>query len=635
MDFLLKGKIFWIVLGIALVFLLFTNYRNVKKTLIGNPKKTKELHAKHNKLIWFIALPILAADLYSSVSYGPEAGATELFGLGPEARWFILPITAASVLLLSILIVSYIMGILAYPNGGGAYTIARENFKRPIMSLLAASALLVDYILTVAVSISAGILAVASAYPVIQPYHTTLAVVTVLVLLIINLRGVSESATIFAWPTYLFMVCMLMVIGAGLLDELRHGFVQPTTPPLGTVPQGLTLLLVLKAFSSACSALTGIETISNAVPIFREPSLKGAIKAYIGMGVLTGITLLGFAYHLYIKGIPVDPHNTMLSQLTGQYFGRGLLYQIITWSTFVILALAANSTFTGFSQLAALVASDGYLPRSLNLRGDRLGYSNGMITLAALSSLLIAAFHAQTNALIPLYAIGVFTAFTVAQLGLIRHWFKMKGPKWPAKATVNIVGACITVLVTFIFSFTKFLEGAWIVFIIIPLMIIGASLVKKHYRHVAEQLKIDEKMMRPRKHSVTSVVLVSGVHKVVLNTVSFAKSLNENVIALYIGFDEESIENMKKKWEEWGSPCPLVTQKNEYRSLLQPLSNFISNLEMGEGGKPDHIHLLIAQFIPKSWWQYFLHNQSALLIRAWFFRHKDIIITTVPYHLTK
>jgi amino acid transporter len=220
----------------------------------------------------------------------------------------------------------------------------------------------------------------------------------------------------------------------------------------------------------------------------------------------------------YIKGIPVDPHNTMLSQLTSQYFGQGLLYQIITWSTFVILALAANSTFTGFSQLAALVASDGYLPRSLTFRGDRLGYSNGMIVLASLSALLIAAFHARTNALIPLYAVGVFTAFTVAQLGLIRHWFRVKGSRWLPKASVNIVGACITILVTGIFAFTKFMEGAWIVLIIIPLMIIGASMVKKHYRHVAEQLKIDLRSMKPRKHNVTSVVLVSGDHKVVLNT---------------------------------------------------------------------------------------------------------------------
>jgi amino acid transporter len=630
-----QNRTILIVLIIAVVFLLFANYRNVKRILIGSPKKIKDLHAKHNKLLWFIALPILAADLYSSVAYGPEAGMTELVSLGVEAKWYILPITAASVLLLFILIISYIMGILAYPNGGGAYTIARENFKRPFMSLIAASSLLVDYILTVAVSISAGIQAVASAYPSVAPYRTTLAVVCVLLILIVNLRGVSEAATIFSWPTYLFMACMLTVIGAGFMDEFRHGFIQETTPPLGTVPEGLTVLLILKAFSSACSALTGIETISNAVPIFREPTLKGAIKAYIAMGLITAVTLLGFSYHLYVKGITVNPNNTMLSQLSLQYFGDGILYQILTWSTFIILALAANSTFTGFPQLAALVASDGYLPRSFAIRGDRLGYSTGMIVLAALSALLIAAFHAQTNALIPLYAVGVFTAFTVAQLGLIRHWFKVKGNKWRAKASVNIIGACITILVTGIFGFTKFMEGAWIVLIIIPLIILGATVVKKHYRHITEELQIEMLTMKPKKHHVVSVVLISGIHKVVLNTISFALSLNEDIIALYIGFDDESIKTMKSKWEEWGSPCRLVTIKSEYRSLLQPLSEFITKLEIKEGGKPDHIHLLIAQFIPKRWWQHALHNQSALLIRAWFFRHKNIVITTIPYHLLK
>jgi amino acid transporter len=633
MNFFMQSRSFFIVIIIAAVLLLFSNYRHLKRMLVGRPKKTRELHAKHNKLLWVIALPILSADLFSSLAYGPEAGATELFHLGSEVRWVIIPITVATVLLLCILIVSYIMGVLAYPNGGGAYTIARENFKKPWVSLLAASSLLIDYILTVAVSTSAGIQAIASAYPNLSSNQTSLAIACVFIILIVNLRGVSESATIFAWPTFLFMGFMLILIATGFMDEFRNGFVQTNTPPFGTIPQGLTTLLVLKAFSSACSALTGIETISNAVPIFRDPSLKGAIKAYIAMGLITGVTLLGFSFQLYVKGIPVDPKNTMLSQLIGMYFDHGIFYQVMIWSTFIILALAANSTFIGFSQLAAMVASDGFLPRSLTIRGDRLGYSNGMIILAAFSALLIVAFRAQTNALIPLYAIGVFTAFTVAQLGLIRHWFKVKGRNWRIAAAVNTLGACITMLVIVIFGFTKFKEGAWIVLLIIPLAILGAVAIKKHYRHVSEELKINIQTMQPQKHHVTSIVLISGIHKVVLNTISFAKSLNEDVIALFIGFDDISVENMKKKWEEWGSPCPLITLKSEYRSLLNPLSNFINTIEAREGGKPDHIHLLIAQFIPKRWWHFGLHNQSALLIRAWFLKHKDIVITTVPYHL--
>jgi amino acid transporter len=325
------------------------------------------------------------------------------------------------------------MGIIAYPSGGGAYSIARDNFKRPLVALIASSSLLVDYILTVAVSVSAGIQAVASAYPVITPYSTSLAILCVLLLVIVNLRGVAESATIFSWPTFVFMASMILVICAGFINEFKFGFVQNVTPPIGTVPGGITLLLILKAFSSACSSLTGLETISNAVPVFREPQQRSAIKTYIALGTITGVTLMGFAYHLYVRGIHVDPNKTMLSQLAEQYFGHGIIYQVIIWSTFIVLILAANSTFTGFPQLSAIVAADGFLPRAFRNRGDRLGYSNGIMFLAGAAALLIAIFHAETNNLIPLYAIGVFVSFTIAQVGLCIRWLKVKGKMWQLK----------------------------------------------------------------------------------------------------------------------------------------------------------------------------------------------------------
>lgn len=621
-----------ILLAIIAVWYSFFNFGNVKRVVVGRPMRTRELQGKHTKLLWLIALPILAADLYSSVAYGPEAGITELAGLGQDVKWFIIPVTASTVFLLAILITSYIMGVIAYPNGGGAYAIAKDNFRKPWMSLIAASALLTDYILTVAVSVSAGIEAMASAYPVLLPHQTTLAVVCVFIILMVNLRGVSESATVFAWPTFAFMALMLILIGTGFVDELHHGFVQTTTPPFGRIPQGLTTLLVLKAFSSACSALTGLETISNAVPIFRDAS-KGAIKAYVVLGLITGVTLMGFAYDLYVKGISVDPNNTMLSQLVGLYFGHGLMYQLLIWSTFVVLILAANSTFTGFPQLAALVASDDYFPRALRLRGDRLGYSNGMIVLAAFSVLLIEAFNAQTNALIPLYAIGVFVAFTVAQIGLTRRWMRVRGRNWRLKAVINTIGAIVTALVAVIFAVTKFLGGAWIVLIVLPVLVGAEIFIRRHYDEIAEELRIDLKEMRPGTHHVVSLVLISGIHRVVLNTVEFARSQNSDVVAVYVGFDDESIEKMERRWEEWGSPCRLVTLKSEYRSILRPLTRFIQRAETWEGGKPDHINVLIAQFVPRKWWHYILHNQTSFLLRAWLLRHKDVVITTVPYHL--
>ncbi|MGZ4159231.1 MAG: APC family permease [Neobacillus sp.] len=617
------------------IWFSISNYNSVKRTLIGRPMRTAELHAQHNKLIWYIALPILSADLYSSVAYGPEAGITELAHFGNAAKWYIIPITVSTIALLAILILSYIMGVLAYPSGGGAYAIAKDNFKQRWVSLIASSSLLVDYILTVAVSVSAAVQAIASAYPIVGPYQTVLAVLCVFVLLMVNLRGVAESAKIFAWPTFGFMACMLIVIFTGFFDETRHGFVQHSTPPFGTVPNGITMLLILKAFSSACSALTGIETISNAVPIFREPRPKNAIKSYIALGIITAITLLGFAYHLYVKGISPNPNNTMLSQLSEYYFGHGLMYQLIIWFTFIVLILAANSTFTGFSQLAAIVAADGFLPRGLTNRGDRLGYSNGIIALAAIASLLIIAFQAQTNALIPLYAIGVFLSFTVAQFGLIKRWKREKGSNWKVKFAINTVGAIITSVVAVIFAVTKFTSGAWVVLIIIPLIITFSLAIHHHYQNIANELKIDLKSFKPKGNRVITIVLVSGVHRVVHNTLSFALGIsNENLLAVYVGFDDDSMKRMEAKWEEWGNPCRLVTLKSKYRSVLEPFSRLIKMIEEKEEFK-SQIQIVIPQFIAKKWWHNLLHNQTALLLRLWLYRHKDVVITTVPYHLKK
>jgi Amino acid permease len=425
-----------------------------------------------------------------------------------------------------------------------------------------------------------------------------------------------------------------VLILVGIFNQFHQGFVQPTTPPFGLVPKGLSTLLILKAFSAACSSLTGIETISNSVTVFRDPSSKNAVKAYVALGLITGITLLGFSYELYVKGISVNPHNTMLSQLTGVYFGHGPIYQIIIWSTFIVLILAANSTFTGFPQLAALVASDGFLPRSLKIRGDRLGYSNGMLILAALASLLIIGFDAKTDALIPLYSIGVFISFTIAQFGLVRRWFRVKGSYWLLKMSVNAIGTVTTALVSVIVASTKFDDGAWIILVVLPAIIFGCLAIKRHYDQVADELRIDYVTHKPNAHHVLTIVLISGIHRVVLNTISFAKSLNTDVIAVYVGFSEEDIKTMEQKWEDWGSPCRLVTLKSEYRSLLDPISRFLKKVETKEG-RPNHVHIIIPQFLPRKWWHHFLHNQSALLLRAWLLKNRDFVITTVPYHLHK
>jgi amino acid transporter len=621
-----------IILALFATWYAIVNFNTFRRVVIGRPMRTRELYAKHNQLSWLMALPILAADLYSSVAYGPEAGMAELDQLGPSAQWLIIPITASSVGLLIILVLSYIMGILAYPSGGGAYAITKDNFKKPLVSLIASSSLLVDYILTVAVSVSAGVHAVASAYPVIAPYRTSLAILAVLLLVIINLRGVAEATSVFAWPTFLFMGSMFLIIIAGFFNEAQSGFVQNETPPFGTVPGSLTLLLVLRAFSSACSALTGIETISNAVPIFREPQQPNAIKAYIIMACTTGVTLLGYAFHLYVQGIQPHPNQTMLSQLAEQYFGHGIVYQVIIWTTFIVLLMAANSTFTGFAQLAAIVAADGYLPHAFTNRGDRLAYSNGILLLAGFAALLIGVFQAEVNALLPLYAIGVFLSFTVAQWGLCRRWLRVRGRMWQPKLAINLIGLIVTAIVTGVVAYTKFLSGAWVVLIILPLIISFSIAVRRHYKHVADEIRIEPATMQPRPQRVKTIVFVGGVHRVVHTTVSFAKSLDSNAVAVYVGFNAQSIQKMREKWLEWGNPIELVTLESEYRSLLAPLAKYIDKLEKQEG-KLDHIHVIMPQFIAGKWWHNLLHNQSGLLIRAWLYVHKNVVVTTVPYHL--
>ncbi len=625
-----------IVLIVSFGAIIFTisHFSNFKRVLIGRPIRSDQLNSKHNKLFWVMALLVLAADLYSSVAYGPEAGITELATLGPSVMWFIIPLTMASVGLLAILIISYVMAVNAYPNGGGAYTIARENYRNPGFALLASSALLVDYVLTVAVSVSSGIQTVGSAYPVVRDYAPTLSVLCVLLILIVNLRGLSESATLFAWPTLLFAISMGVVICIGLLKGVHvHGVGAASKPPsFGTIPHGLTMLLLLKAFSAASVSVTGIETISNAVPIFREPGNRNAVKAYITLGIAMGVTLLGLATLFYLKNVSINPNQTMLSQLLGQLFGHGVVYQIVIWLTFIVLILAANSTFTGFPQLAALVARDDYLPRSLSLRGDRLGYSNGMIILAAFASILIITFGAKTNALIPLYSIGVFISFTIAQIGLVRKWVRDRGNRWRLKLAINLLGAVTTGLVSIVVAWTKFTSGAWMVLIVLPAIMFASLRIKHHYESVGKELRIDMKQERPRTHDVKTLVLISGIHRVVLHTLSLAQSLHTDVQAIYVGFDEESIQKVEQRWAEWGNPCPLIVLRNDYRSLVQPIKFYIEQIEKTEG-QLDRVHIIIPQFLPRKWWQFALHNQSALLLRTALIRHKDVVITTVPYHL--
>ncbi len=623
-----------IAFTVLAIWYAMTDIKQIKRMLIGRPLRTAELKGQQTKLHWIIALSILSGDLYTSITYGPESAMAELSVLGKNGIWLIVPIVILIIFLLCILILSYIMGIIAYPNGGGAYSIAKDNFKAKWIPLVASSSLLIDYSLTVAVSVSAAMEAIVSAYTKLLPYETLLAILCVFMLVFVNLRGIKESSNIFSWPMFAFMGCMITLITVGLADEFIGGVRKAATPEFGVFPEGFTTLLFLKAFSSACTALTGIETISNSVPVFRDPQQKNATKTYIAIGILTAATLLGFAFHLYVNGISSSPHNTLVSQLASTYFGRGILYQIIIWSTFIALILAANSTFTGFSQLAAIVADDGFLPRGLANRGDRLGYSNGIILLAAFASLLILGFHAHTNSLIPLFAIGVFLSFSVAQFGLIRRWLKVKGPYWQIKLVINIIGAIITSLVVVVFSVTKFMGGAWIILILLPIVISFSFAIHHHYEEIVKEISLEPDTF-PVPGDMLTIVLVSGIQRIVNNSLSFAKSMNAKVIAVYIGFDDEAIHEMENKWKKWGSPCRLVCLKSKYRSLLEPLDRLIEVIEEGQERERGFVNIIIPELYPRKWWQTILHNHSALLLRVWILHHKNIAVTTIPFHMKK
>jgi amino acid transporter len=605
---------------------------SLKRILLGRPLKSSELEGE--KMPVWKALPILSSDALSSVAYGTEQILLELATVGVIAFSYSLWIAIAIILLIGILIVSYRQVIGAYPQGGGAYMVSKENLG-PFWGRLTGVSLLIDYTLTVAVSISAGVQAITSAFPVTVPYIVPIALVLVWVMVWLNLRGTSESGTVFAIPTYLFIFSMLALIGKGTWDlmfgtgQMHHHILASTS----AMPAGLTLFVLLKAFSSGCSAVTGIEAISDAVPHFKKPSQRNAKRTLLLLGILLaiifgGVTVLSLAY-----GVAPDPngHTSVLSMVTQNAFGRGSIYFVIQIATMMILTLAANTSFNGFPILASIMAQDKNLPRMFANRGDRLSFHYGILTLGVLASILLIVFGGKTDPLIPLYAIGVFSSFTLAQSGLVIKWFREKPKGWVQKSITNSIGTLVSFAVLAIFCVTKFLEGAWIVIVLIAILLFFITKIYKHYEAVAKELRIDLTDPLPEKGSVI-IVPVAGIHKVVASTISFAKTLSPNVIAFYVASSEEEADRMEEKWESWGTEVRLVTFVSRFRTVVQPLAEFIERVDK-RVNKTDMVMVLLPAFIPRKWWQRLLHNQSALRIRTLLMARRDVIVATVPYHL--
>jgi amino acid transporter len=600
-----------------------------KRLLIGRPMRSKNI--EDEKLSKLKALAVLSSDALSSVAYGTEQILIVLMTVGVAALWYSIPISLAVLGLLIILVLSYRQTIFSYPSGGGAYIVAKDNLGLS-SGLIAGGSLLVDYILTVAVSSSAGTDAITSAFPVLHDHRVFIALTMIVVLTLLNLRGTAESASILAYPVYLFVVAIFVLIVCGVIKYVSGG-VEAVGSEFEMASSSVGLFLLLKAFSSGCSALTGVEAVSNAIPNFKQPAEKNAATTLIMMGVILGTMFIGISLLAYWYGIKPNEHATVISQIAESTFGRNAIYYGIQAVTALILFLAANTAYNAFPLLAFMLAKDKFMPHMFMVRGDRLGFSNGIMILGLLSGLLVIGFHGNTENLIPLYAVGVFIPFTLSQLGMMFRWFRTKPSGWIPRFAINTVGMITTLSITLIFIITKFSQ-VWVVFIFLPLVMYFFLSIYHHYRNTANQLRIDICQDKPVTRGSTIVIPVAGITRVVLNTISYAKSLTDNAIAVYVGFDDDEIQKMEEKWEEWNPGIRLIVLKSGYRSIMKPLIRFIDTVEW-KTAETDHITILIPQFITKHWWQNLLHNQTSLLIRAYLFARKDIVIATVPYHLNK
>lgn len=604
----------------------------IKRLLIGRPLKSNELGEQ--KLNKTKALAILSSDALSSVAYGPEQILIVLITVGAAAFWYSIPIAVGVLILLTALILSYRQIIFAYPHGGGAYVVSKSNLGvNP--GLIAGGSLLVDYILTVAVSVSAGTDALTSAFPTLHNYNVEIAIVFVIFITILNLRGVTESASILAYPVYLFVLALFILIGVGIYNILTGGVSPELHTPIGTPVAGISLFILLRAFASGSSALTGVEAISNAIPNFKDPAPNNAAKTLMAMGALLAILFSGIVFLAYYYGISPSGEVTVVSQIAEETFGRNFMYFFIQGTTALILILAANTGYSAFPLLAVNLAKDKFIPRMFLVRGDRLGYSNGIIILGIASIILIVAFHAETEHLIPLYAVGVFIPFTLSQTGMMVKWIREKPQRWLPKLIVNTIGAVISFTVTMMFFLTKFSQ-VWSILIFLPIIVLIFHRIKKHYEAVGDQLRLTTCEPSVAIEGNVMIVPVAGMTHVVENTLNYAKSLSpQQIIAVYVAFEREDEKKFEEKWKKWQPEVRLVTLHSHYRSIINPLTKFVDTVENKAREGNYQVTVVIPQFIPKKGWHNILHNQSSFLIRAFLLFRRDVVVTTVPYHLKK
>jgi amino acid transporter len=670
----------------------------LKRLFVGKALRTEQ--AEHERLTKKTALAVFSSDALSSTAYATEeillvlaVAAVATHGMSFQ---YVVIISIGIATLLAIVATSYRQTIHAYPSGGGAYIVAKENLGTT-PGLVAGAALLVDYVLTVSVSIAAGVAAITSAVQGtglawLNDHKVAMCLIFIIFIAIANLRGVRESGALFATPTYIFLVSFLFMIGYGLFHYYLYGGAAPvpTSEELKTAEgyssQPLTLFLLLGAFSNGCAALTGIEAISNGVPAFKKPEAKNASRTLVVMAVLLTTMFLGTSVMAYLYGVHPKENETVISQFARIMFNGTMswFYYVVQAATAAILVLAANTSFADFPRLSSLLARDRFLPRQFANRGDKLVFSNGIVILAIFSSILVIAFGGDTSRLIPLYAVGVFLSFTLSQAGMVRHWLKERArihakkmeagiePKaqalfsgeddseplpdielaaaekrksafvtdevtapsqWKKSIVINAVGAVATFIVLCVFIATKFIHGAWIVVVVIPLLVLMFRAIHKHYLMVARQLSTEGlEHLRTIRHTV--IVPISGIHRGVINALQYARSIApDNVIVVYVDFDEDATLKLREKWKQWGTGIKLIVLPSPYRELTRPLLRYIARVERKRDD--DMLTIVVPEFIPAQWWQHLLHNQSSLLLKGSLLFNRGVVVTSVPYHLER
>jgi len=625
---------------------------SLKSVLIGKPLPSYE--APHQTIGKAIGLAVFASDALSSTAYATEAILEVLAFAVPLAGLAVLGysvgVSLAIIFLLAVVTISYQQTIHAYPGGGGAYIVARDNLGE-LPAQTAGAALLTDYILTVSVSISSGVAQLTSGFPALHPYRVEIAVGLVLLMMIVNLRGVKESGVTFAIPTYFFLGVTLITIGVGFFKMFTGGLdaVTGVTPAAIEAARGVTLFLILHAFSSGCTALTGVEAISNGITAFKEPKSRNAATTLIWMSLILSVMFFSITFLSHQIGAQFSHTETIISQLGRTVWGAGVMWYVLLGSTTLILIMAANTSFADFPRLGALHAGDGFLPRQLTYRGSRLVFSNGIAALAGFAMLLIVAFKAETTALIPLYAIGVFLSFTLSQTGMAVRWWKsghlkegeefvQQGgivrfdPRWKLKLAINGFGAVLTAVVMLVFAITKFLDGAWIVILLVPTLVFIFFRIHHHYRDVAANLSLEDYGEAPRVQRNRVLLLISGVHRGVLHALRYARSFSNDITAVYVAADPLDEEKLKKKWAVWGDGVRLHIIESPYRRLIEPLIAYID--QMADHLAPyEMLTVVVPQFIPQNWIYNGLHMNTASLLRKALLKRPDIVIMEVPYHL--